>query len=414
MLVATSPQALADPIAVIVGLVADRDPTVDRALVADVVTDLAGGRAKRRRLAQALLDKPAVLADGRSPAPRAVADLLIALRKAGATNVSAPVCAECGKPLRTFQRRGEDWYCGVCGPVREPCGACGQLRRVRCRDREGRPRCAQCPPGDGRDPVDLIAGIVTAVDPTLPVDLVAVAVAASVPRAGQRQQLAWALHDRPDLLTGAGAEAPVPLGASADRQTLRRRGAGDHPPGLPPLRSGHPPAPADRRALALPQLHRQVPRPALFALRRRPGGRHPRRARPTAVFLLSDQRPSQSGDLHRLWPSPPCQCPHPQRPALRSLPAGEDDDLLDLRSPRTVLHLHGDRPTVVPGMQKTLGSLRGLRRGPASARRHPEPAPLRRLHQRRPRVLAQLPELRGAGSNPLRTMRPLHCLATPS
>lgn len=207
---ATSSPALADPIAVIVGLVADRDPMVDRAKVTDVVTDLAGGRAKRRRLAHALLDKPAVLADGRSPAPRAVADLLIALRKAGATNISAPVCAECGKPLRTFQRRGEDWYCGVCGPVREPCGACGQLRRVRCRDREGRPRCAQCPPGDGRDPVDLIVGIVTAVDPTMPVDLVAAAVTASVPRAGQRQQLAWALQERPDLLTGSGAEAPIP------------------------------------------------------------------------------------------------------------------------------------------------------------------------------------------------------------
>ena len=42
-------------------------------------------------------DRPAVLADGRSPAPRAVGDLLIALRKAGATAISAPVCAECGK-----------------------------------------------------------------------------------------------------------------------------------------------------------------------------------------------------------------------------------------------------------------------------------------------------------------------------
>src|ERR1019366_4115980 len=29
-------------------------------------------------------------------------------------------------------------------------------------------------------------------------------------RAGQRRGLAWALQDRPELLTGAGAQAPVP------------------------------------------------------------------------------------------------------------------------------------------------------------------------------------------------------------
>jgi hypothetical protein len=174
------------------------------------VEEAAGGRAKSRRLAQALLDSPRVLADGRSPAPRAVADLLIALRKAGATRISPPVCAECGKQLRTFQRRGEDWYCAVCGPAREPCAACGKLRRVRCRDRGGQPRCAQCPPDDGRDPVDLITETVTSADPTLTAGQVAEAVSAAVPRAGQRQRLAWVLQDRPDLLTGAGADAPVP------------------------------------------------------------------------------------------------------------------------------------------------------------------------------------------------------------
>jgi hypothetical protein len=162
-----APEVLADPIGVLVGLIVRHEPSLDPATVTKVVESLAGGRAKRRRLAQALLDRPTILADGESPAPRAVADLLIALRKAGATRISPPACAECGKQLRTFQRRGEDWYCAVCGPVREPCAACGKLRRVRCRDRGGRPRCAQCPPGDGRDPVDLITETVTAADPAL-------------------------------------------------------------------------------------------------------------------------------------------------------------------------------------------------------------------------------------------------------
>jgi hypothetical protein len=133
---ALAPEVLTDPIGVLVDLVVTQEPSLDRATVTEVVEDLSGGRAKRRRLAQVVLDRPTVLADGRSPAPRAVADLLIALRTAGATRISPPVCAECDKPLRTYQRRGEHWYCGVCGPVREPCAACGNLRRVRCRDRE--------------------------------------------------------------------------------------------------------------------------------------------------------------------------------------------------------------------------------------------------------------------------------------
>jgi hypothetical protein len=148
----TSPEALAAPIGVIVGLVAGREPALDRTVIARVTEGVAGGRAKRRRLAQALLDNPGVLADGRSPAPRAVADLLISLRRADAVNISPPACAECGKHLRSYQRRGEDWYCSVCGPVREPCSACGCIRPVNSRDRDGKPRCAQCPPGDGRSP----------------------------------------------------------------------------------------------------------------------------------------------------------------------------------------------------------------------------------------------------------------------
>lgn len=226
-----APEVIADPIGVIVDLVVRHESTLDQATVTQVVRDLVGGRAKRRRVAQALLDKPTVLVDGRSPAPRAVGDLLIALRNIGATTISPPVCAECGKSLRTFQRRGEDWYCAVCGPVREPCAACGQLRRVACRDRRGQPRCAQCPPGDGRDPTELIVTIIAGIEPTLPADRVVAAVASAVPQAGQRQQLAWALEDRPDLLTGAGAEAPFPSVLSLiDRLCDAGAQAITHPP----------------------------------------------------------------------------------------------------------------------------------------------------------------------------------------
>jgi hypothetical protein len=204
------PGAVTDPVGVTIDLVCGAEPAVERAVVATAVAGVAGGRAKQRKLAQALAARPAVLADGRSPAPRVIGDLLIALRKAGATVISPPVCAGCGKGLRTMQRRGQDWYCGVCGPRREPCGVCGNTRPVTFRDRDGQPRCGQCPPGDGQDPAAIIAGIVAAIDPAVPAEAVVSAVQAVAAQSGQRHRLAWALQDEPGLLTGAGAQAPVP------------------------------------------------------------------------------------------------------------------------------------------------------------------------------------------------------------
>src|SRR5664280_2262122 len=114
----------ADPVGVIVELLTAAEPALDRAAVERAVYGVAGGRAKRRRLAQALLANPALLGDGRSPAPRVVGDLLIAIRTAGADTSRR----RCGKPLRTLQRRGEDWYFGGYEPRRKPCTGCGAIR----------------------------------------------------------------------------------------------------------------------------------------------------------------------------------------------------------------------------------------------------------------------------------------------
>jgi hypothetical protein len=113
-----APEVLADPI----GVIAERKPGLDSSTITCAVEEIAGGRVKRRRLAEGLLDRPRVLDDGHSPARRAVGDLLIVLNKAGAKSISTPVCAGRGKHLRTLQRRGDQWYCVVCGPVRQPCG----------------------------------------------------------------------------------------------------------------------------------------------------------------------------------------------------------------------------------------------------------------------------------------------------
>ena len=201
---------LGDAAEVIVGLVTSADPGLDRDQVAAVVATVAGGRAKHRKLARALSARPGVLTDGLSPAPRVVGDLLIALVNAGASAISAPRCADCAKPLRSLQRRGQEWLCSVCGPVRQPCACCGKPARVGSRDRDGQPRCARCRPETGGDPVQVVIDIVAKVDPTLSPQIVAAAVHAAVPQAGRRHQLAWALADRPELLTGAGAQAGAP------------------------------------------------------------------------------------------------------------------------------------------------------------------------------------------------------------
>jgi hypothetical protein len=206
----TAADAVTDPLGAVLELIAAVEPVLDTAVAAGVVSGVAPGRNVRRRLAQALTERPAILTDGRSPAPKVAGSLLIALRQAGAVSISLPVCAGCGKQLRSLQRRGRDWYCGICGPPLLRCGVCGNRRKIAARDRRGQPRCHSCPPVDDPDPMQILLDILTTLDPMLDAATVTGAVQAAAPRAGQRRQLAWALHDRPGLLTGAGAQAPVP------------------------------------------------------------------------------------------------------------------------------------------------------------------------------------------------------------
>ncbi|MHB1800064.1 MAG: hypothetical protein ACYCU5_00130 [Actinomycetes bacterium] len=209
-MVALPPEVLTDPLSVVIDLVAGLEPGLGRVRVSEVVTGVAGGRAKRRRLAQALVARPGILTDGRSPAPEVIGKLLSALREAGAVNVSPPVCTECAKPMRAFQRRGKDWYCGAHGPQTAACAICGHLRPIAQRDRAQQPRCWQHPLRDDQDPTGVLIDLVASIDPVLDGQLVRAAICAAAPQPGQRRRLAWALTDRPELLTGSGAQAPVP------------------------------------------------------------------------------------------------------------------------------------------------------------------------------------------------------------
>jgi hypothetical protein len=202
-------RAVSDPIGLIVELIAAVDHTLTPERIRTVVTAVAAGRAQSRRLASALAQRPAVLVDGRSPAPRAVAELLLALRGAGAAAVCPPCCAECGKHLRSFQRHGQHWYCSVCNRPSEPCAACGNTRAISSRDRCGQPRCAQCPDVDGRDPITVIHQVITKLDPDADRATVAAAVRRCAPRPSYQRRVAWALETQPGLLTGEGHLAPL-------------------------------------------------------------------------------------------------------------------------------------------------------------------------------------------------------------
>jgi hypothetical protein len=133
----TDPDVLADPVGTAVALITGTDPGLSREAAERAVTGVARGRAVRRRLAEALAGRPGILADGRSPAPLVAGDLLLALRKAGATVISSPVCAGCGRHLRTLSRLGHYWYCGGCARRDGRCSACGRETLIKSRDREG-------------------------------------------------------------------------------------------------------------------------------------------------------------------------------------------------------------------------------------------------------------------------------------
>ncbi|MFJ2914612.1 site-specific integrase [Streptomyces sp. NPDC087228] len=202
-------RAVADPIGLITDLVADAEKALDADTIRVVVTAVVGGRAKSRHLAKALAMRPAVLTDGRSPAPRAVGDLLIELRKAGASAIAAPACAECGKQLRTLQRKGQDWFCSVCGQETAECTTCGNVRRVGFRDRKGLPRCKMCPDIDDRDPVTVVHELITTIASGADRDAIAEALRRTAPqRPAYRQRVVWALEENPRLLTGEGHLAP--------------------------------------------------------------------------------------------------------------------------------------------------------------------------------------------------------------
>ena len=205
----TTDEALVDPVGLIVRLVSKVEHGLDVARIHEVVMEVSGGRAKRRKLAQTLADCPQLLASGGPPVTWSVGQLLLGLRAAGATSTAAPRCGECGRTLTCMISRRGYLLCSRCRDTAQICAGCGHQRRVCTRDRNGQPRCEQCPDNQG-DPIGLLAEAVCVISPDLEAADVIAALGRVTVGATRQRRLAWAIVDQPSLLTGAGSDAPAP------------------------------------------------------------------------------------------------------------------------------------------------------------------------------------------------------------
>ncbi|MFC5786841.1 hypothetical protein [Streptomyces aureus] len=219
------PRWQSEPEAVVAEVVATVDPSCMPQAVTAEVERVFRQRPQRRELARMLEADPCLLTSGLPQVPRLVERLIRALVEGGATGLVLPSCAACGRqrPLTATSPSGR--ICGSCynrNRIEDRrCVECGR-RDFRGRDRAGRPRCRKHLPDQDVDPICEITGLLAA-STGLPRAVLEDAVRqAERSRAGQLR-LWWALSDRPDLLTGAGAHGPQSVSALA--KILVDRGA---------------------------------------------------------------------------------------------------------------------------------------------------------------------------------------------
>ena len=204
-------------------------------------------------------------------------------------------------------------------------------------------------------------GMIAAIDPALPAQRRHRRGARGGARAGQRRRLAWALQDRPELLTGAGAQAAVPVGAAADRRPVRRRARRRRPAALPALRPGDRPGQAhDGLRLCRNCVARSRAEPCSRCGAVREAATRDEHGRPLCPnCLITD--PANQETVRRLRAPPPGQRPDPGGPLCPTCRPRQDADLLDLRALRSLRDLQGHRPAVVPGLPAAVGTVRRLR-----------------------------------------------------
>jgi len=133
-------------------------------VIAEATEQAAHSRRGRRMLAKALSDDPTLLTSGRTAGPPLVDRLIRTLRDRGAVVVMQPCCATCGKASKTISHHAADGLriCTACHNratgvrSRSPCAICGRVLIPRSYDRQGQPRCGQCPPDPAVDHIEMI------------------------------------------------------------------------------------------------------------------------------------------------------------------------------------------------------------------------------------------------------------------
>ncbi|MEU9945004.1 hypothetical protein [Streptomyces lavendulae] len=218
------PRWQTEPEAVVADVVAIIDPSCVGA-VAGAVERVFRQRPQRRELARLLESDPSLLISGLPQVPRLVERLIRDLVEGGATGLVLPRCAACDRQQPLTATSADGRICGSCynrSRIEDRCCVeCGR-RDFRGRDRQGRPRCRKHLPDQGVDPVHEIAKLLVSSTGLEPGVLEGAVMQAERSRAG-RLRLWWALSDRPNLLTGAGAQGPQSVSALA--KLLVDRGA---------------------------------------------------------------------------------------------------------------------------------------------------------------------------------------------
>jgi hypothetical protein len=211
----------------LVAIVAKVEPTLPPDLVLTVLDQVATNKAKRRRIIQALAANPELLTCGQPDGPIAVDQFIHALLAAGARQVVAPRCPDCGRPAVLPVRVDATRICLPCKAARlmtgRTCANCGRSFGVRSRDRQGRLVCRACRPGRDLDPVAAVVAQVAKLEPAMPLEVLQAAVAKVSKQRQDLVKLAWELEDRPALLTGEGAHGSPRLIRLLEE--LRRVGA---------------------------------------------------------------------------------------------------------------------------------------------------------------------------------------------
>lgn len=141
-----------DPLTGICGKIAQVEPRLDGAAVAELVRALVPRPAHQRRLLWALEDIPGLLTGQAHLGPPKLIDLVELLREHGAEHVVMPPCPFCGQERPLKRVHDGKRCCRICHeraifpPV--VCARCGLAKPVCSRDREGRALCHPCTRAD--------------------------------------------------------------------------------------------------------------------------------------------------------------------------------------------------------------------------------------------------------------------------